>query len=124
MEEIKNRQDLINYIKNNCNSYIIIKVGAKWCNPCKKMNPLFNKLLCELVNNYKENNIIYLEIDKDNDNDCCSYLKVRGIPHIMYIKDGLLNQSMVGFDENKLCKLFKYIDNSIKNSIIQKKLYK
>tara|TARA_Y100000591_G_C21440891_1_gene501421 strand:- start:19 stop:387 length:369 start_codon:yes stop_codon:yes gene_type:complete len=120
MEEIKNRIDLNNFIKNNSNSHIIIKVGAEWCGPCKKMKPVFNELLCELGENNKENSIIYLEMDADKDRDCCSYLKVKGIPHVMYIKDGLLNQSMVGFEEKKLCRLFKYIDDSIKTSNIQK----
>lgn len=123
MEEIKNRVDLNNYIQDNCDSHIIIKVGADWCGPCKKMKPIFNELLCELVANNKEVNIIYLEMDADKDSDCCSYLKVKGIPHVMYIKNGNLNQSMVGFEEKKLCKLFKYINDSIKTSIIQKNVY-
>ena len=124
MEEIKNRTDFNLFIENNINSHIIIKVGASWCGPCKKMKPIFNKLFDKLVEDNKSNSIIYLEMDADKDKDCCTYLKVRGIPHIMYIKDGQLNQSMVGFDENKLCKLFKYIDNCIKSSVIQKNIYK
>ena len=60
-----------------------------------------------------EVNIIHLEMDLDNDNDCCKYLRVKGVPFILYYKNGELNQTMVGYNKLKLYKLFKYIDNDI-----------
>jgi thioredoxin 1 len=113
MEKITNRKDLSQYIKEKKNTHTIIKVSASWCGPCKKMKPLFNKLLYELVKKNENANIGYLKMDYDNDKDCCNFLKVRGIPHISYFKDGLLNQEMVGFDPEKLSKLFLYIDKQI-----------
>ena len=113
MENIKTRLELSKYINDNKDKHIIIKAGATWCGPCKKMKPLFNNLLCELSNNNKNSNIVYLELDVDVDKDCCNFLRIKGIPHILYIKEGELNQSMVGFESEKLCKLFKYINKEI-----------
>ena len=42
-----------------------------------------------------------------------NYLRIKGIPHIIYIKNGELNQSMVGFDSIKLGKFFEYINKQI-----------
>lgn len=110
MENIKTRDELSKYINNNVNKHIIIKVGATWCDPCKKMKPVFNNLLCELIKKRGDTDIIYLEIDIDKDKDCCNYLRVRGVPHIIYFNNGEINQNLVGFNSNKLCKLFSYID--------------
>ena len=112
MENIKTRIELSKYINENKDKHIIVKAGATWCGPCIKMKPLFNNLLCELI---KNNNldIIYLELDVDKDKDCCNYLRIKGIPHIIYIKNGELNQSMVGFDSIKLGKFFEYINKQI-----------
>ena len=113
-KKFKKRDDLILYLNENKNKHIIIKVGASWCGPCKKMKPVFNNLLCDLIKKKGNENIIYLELDIDKDKDCCNYLRVKGVPHISYIKDGELNQTMVGYNQNKLCKLFLYIDKLIK----------
>lgn len=113
MENIKTRIELSNYINNNKDKHIIIKAGATWCGPCKKMKPVFNNLLCELTDNNKKSNIIYLELDVDKDKDCCNYLRIKGIPHILYINNGELNQSMVGFESRKLSRLFEYINKQI-----------
>ena len=109
---IKDRNDLISFIKSNKNMHIIIKVSASWCGPCKKMKPQFNKLLNSLIKKY-ENKIVYLEMDLDNDKDCCSYLRVKGVPNILYYKNGVVNQSMVGYKEDSLNKLFSYIERNI-----------
>tara|TARA_A100001015_G_scaffold313325_1_gene420316 strand:+ start:180 stop:644 length:465 start_codon:yes stop_codon:yes gene_type:complete len=109
---IKDRNDLISFIKSNKNMHIIIKVGASWCGPCKKMKPQFNKLLNYLIKKY-EKKIVYLEMDLDNDKDCCSYLRVKGVPNILYYKNGVVNQSMVGYKEDSLNKLFSYIERNI-----------
>jgi len=119
MEEIKNRNDLSNFIKNNSSSHIIIKIGAEWCGPCKTIKPYVEKSLYELKKKVKDKKIdtkiIFLELNADNDSDCCSFLRVKGIPHIIYIKNGEINQNLVGCNIEKLQKLFNYIYKQIVN---------
>ena len=113
MNDINNRKDLIKYIEKNKRKHIIIKVSASWCKPCIKMNPVFKNLLNDLERK-NENNILYLDMDINKDSDCCTYLRVKSIPHILYFKNGQINQNMVGYNDKNLNKLFSYINRNIK----------
>lgn len=69
---------------------IIIKFGASWCGPCKKISPVYKQFIQDINrNNNINNNIVFADIDIDTDinNELYSTLKrlkmIKGVPTIM-----------------------------------------
>ena len=66
---------------------VIIKMGATWCGPCKKIKPIVDAFFAS-----SPDNVICCEIDVDESVDLYTYFKgkrmVNGIPVIMCFKRG------------------------------------
>ena len=58
----------------------VIKFGAKWCGPCKKIDPYFN----ELSNEYK--NVIFTHVDVDEDQDVAEDYEISALPTFVFEK--------------------------------------
>ena len=86
---------------------LIIKFGADWCSPCKRIESLVNKWFMKMPNNVQT---VLVNIDKSI--EIYSYLKnkkmLNGIPCILMYKKGNLGY---GFDDA--------INNSNRNEIDQ-----
>mgnify|MGYP001156706222 FL=1 len=97
--EIKSRNDYVNLIKTNPGLFIV-KFGAEWCAPCKKIE----KEVLEKFNTMPDN-VQCAVIDIDNNLDVFAFLKTKkmfaGIPAILcyqkdndsYIPDEIHNNS-------------------------------
>ena len=73
----------------------VIDFYATWCGPCKVLGPVFESIM----NEYPENNESGVEMKKDNvddDNSEASAFGIRSIPTIIYIKDGVEVDRLVG----------------------------
>ena len=45
--EIKKRDEFKTYVKNN--KFVIVKIGATWCGPCKRCTPTVEKLFNQML---------------------------------------------------------------------------
>ena len=89
---------------------VIIKMGATWCGPCKKIKPVVDAFFAS-----SPDNVICCEIDVDESFDLYSYFKskkmVNGIPVIMCYKKGntsfIPDDSITGADPVQLDAFFK-----------------
>lgn len=62
----------------------VIKFGALWCNPCKLMHPVFEKINEKL----STDELSFSEIDVDDDTeDLSSKYGIRNIPAILVIDE-------------------------------------
>ncbi len=70
--------------------YVIIKFGAEWCGPCKKIEPLVEKWFAALPDTVQ-----CCKIDVDESIEVYGFLKskrrINGIPAILAWKKGNLN---------------------------------
>lgn len=77
-----NRNDYQNIITQPRDKNIIFYFGATWCKPCKTVKPI----VMSKIENLK-NNIIFHDIDVDDNFDVYAYLKknkvVTGIPTLL-----------------------------------------
>ncbi len=94
--------------------YIIINISASWCKPCKSIaTPLE-----EFINNCKcDDNFIFLKCDYDliSDNELfMNEYKINKIPYFIFIERGIMKNSFIGADLNKLFELIN--DFVIKNN--------
>ena len=108
IKSIDSVKDFQNLVENN-KGVILIKFGAKWCGPCKRIEPY----VMEFFNNVPEN-IQCVIIDIDECIEFYSFLKkkrvVNGVPVILcYLKDNktfIPDDFVVGTDKIKLDEFF------------------
>lgn len=74
--------------------YTLVDYNAKWCGPCKKMNPIL-----ESVAEKKSNKLKLLKIDADENPSLLDQKKIEGIPYLELYKDGQLVWKHEGYIE-------------------------
>jgi thioredoxin 1 len=99
---------------NNKKGGIIIKFGAEWCGPCKKIEPLVHNLMEEMPDT-----ITCVTIDIDNNFELYALFKskrlINGVPAIFGFRkenvSGIPDDVVVGADENQIRILFQKYAN-------------
>ena len=79
--ELKNRNDLKKFVLSN--NYVVVKVSATWCGPCKKASPIFNNGFLSLNDSTK-----LVLVDADDGSDICNSLRVKSVPMYLFYKNG------------------------------------
>jgi thioredoxin 1 len=96
---MKNRDELANFVK--VNDYVIIKIGAEWCGPCKRIQPTVDKLFQQMPND------VHLVMVDADDGDIAAALRVKVLPTFLnYIKGDLQDVYATG-DEESVVKFFQ-----------------
>lgn len=80
------------------NDFVVIKYGAEWCGPCKKLTPVMSQLAKE------HDHVYFLDVDVENDeiSEHPDLSNVGKIPHIKFFVDGKLEREIVGLDLDSL----------------------
>jgi thiol-disulfide isomerase/thioredoxin len=105
----ENRQDFFNLLKVNP-GLVIIKFGATWCGPCKKIKHVVDGFFAT-----SPDNVICADVDVDESFDLYGFFKskkmVNGIPVMLcYIKGNetfIPDDSVTGIDAVALDAFFK-----------------
>jgi len=103
------RNDFFKLLQNNP-GLIIIKLGAEWCQPCKKISPILEAFFAT-----SPDDVVCADIDVDESFDLYAYLKskkmVNGIPVILCYKKGnqtfIPDESVTGADPVELDSFFR-----------------
>ena len=80
---------------------VILKLGAGWCSPCKRLAPIIKELQSE-----RKGKEVYLDLDVYKNKDLASKYEVKLIPTIVFFdKHGKLKGKTEGFmDKMQLLK--------------------
>lgn len=112
------KRDTFNELLIKNPGIIIIKFSAKWCNPCKKINPLVHHTF-----SVSPPEVVCCDLDVDVNFDLYSFFKfkkmVTGIPVMLcFVKDNLTfipNEICTGADLNDVDHFFKLCNKYLQN---------
>jgi thioredoxin 1 len=105
----QSRNDFMNLLTKNP-GLIILKLGATWCGPCKRIQPVLDGFFAS-----SPDNVVCCDIDVDESFDLYAFFKskkmVNGVPVILLYKKGnesfIPDDSITGADPVELDKFFK-----------------
>jgi thioredoxin 1 len=109
ISQFKSRDEFLRLLQNNP-GLVVLKLGATWCGPCKRIKPVLDGFFAS-----SPDNVICCDIDVDECSDLYVYFKskkmVNGIPAILLYKRGnttyIPDDSVTGADPVELDKFFK-----------------
>ena len=113
ISKFESRQEFLKLLTVNP-GLVIVKLGAEWCGPCKKIKPVLEGFFAT-----SPPNVICADIDVDESFDLYAQLKskkmVNGIPVILCYKRGNVSfvpdDSVTGSEPAKLDAFFKRCGN-------------
>jgi len=106
--QLTNRTDFKHYIMNK--TFVVVKISATWCGPCKRATPYFNEGFLSL-----SRNVNLVLIDADDGADVCSALKVKSVPMYMFYKNGDCLEICISAEKKEIEYFFKQVKTHLKN---------
>lgn len=85
-------------------THVVIYFTAKWCGPCKRIKPVFEAFERESLE--KMDDLVYLKIDVDDDQEIANYAKIKSMPTFLFYKQGELAIQMKGANPTELKQCF------------------
>ncbi len=86
------------YVENNSldevvtnDNVALVDFWAPWCGPCRMLAPILDQLAEEFKN---KANIV--KVDTDKNQDLAVKLGIRSVPTVMFYKNGILMETIVG----------------------------
>ena len=70
----------------------MVDFHASWCGPCRTLGPIIERVS-------EEKNVKLLKVDADESKDIASSFSVRGIPTVIFFKDGQEVDRVVGLKQ-------------------------
>ncbi len=68
---------------------VMVDFHAEWCGPCKALGPILEQVS-------KEENVKLIKVNVDENNELSSEYGVRGIPTVLFFKNGECKEQNVG----------------------------
>ena len=90
---------------------VIVDFWAPWCEPCKQLTPVIEKIVKE-----KNGNVILAKMNIDESPEVAQQLKIQSIPAVMAFNDGQPVDGFIGVQQEK--NIIEFINkiSSLKNS--------
>ena len=70
---------------------VMVDFWATWCGPCKIIAPVVEELSKEY-----EGKVTFVKVNTDENTDIATKYNIRGIPTLMFFKDGKVADQVVG----------------------------
>jgi thioredoxin 1 len=70
---------------------VLLDIGATWCGPCKALAPIIDEIAAEY-----EGKVLVCKVDVDEAPGIASEFRVRNVPTVLFIKNGVAVDKSVG----------------------------
>lgn len=97
---VHTKEDLQSFLKTYASNPVVVYVTAKWCGPCKRSFPYIVEKLKE------RKDILCVKLDYDDDRSAVSYMKVRSVPSLFYMRNNTKENVCFSSSENDIDMLF------------------
>lgn len=87
--------------KNGATGLVVVKFGAVWCGPCRKIAPKFAKLASS------HPDVLCIDVDVDKLDGLSDASDVRGVPCFKFFKNNIQVDTFAGANEQKLEEFFE-----------------
>ena len=95
--------ELKTYFQNN--DLVVVKLGATWCPPCRKLEPK----LPLLAGRFKEAGVTFIDVDVDESEEISVEYKVSAIPDVIVFYKGVEKGRVVGYRLEEIYSLVEYV---------------
>jgi thioredoxin 1 len=89
MKKINNVETIREEIKNG---NVLLKFSASWCYPCK----VVGETISSIENDFNNVSFIEVDIDEVDDDSILTEYKIKNIPALFFMKDGLISNKVIG----------------------------
>ncbi|MEN8264949.1 MAG: thioredoxin [Nitrospirota bacterium] len=83
--------DTFGEVVEKSESLVMVDFWATWCGPCKIVAPVVEELAKEY-----EGKVNFVKVNTDENQDLATRFNIRGIPTLMFFKDGDVKDQVVG----------------------------
>jgi thioredoxin 1 len=106
--EIKSIEQINTIVEKSGKNLIMLDLYADWCQPCKILSPMLEKIAAEYIDK-----VSVYKINIDNNPDIARAFMVSGIPYVVFVKDKKVVYTITGLRSKG-----EYIDtiNRLNNS--------
>ena len=109
--EVMTENFMSDVIERSKETPVIVDFWAPWCEPCKQLTPVIEKIVKE-----KNGNVILAKMNIDESPEVAQQLKIQSIPAVMAFNDGQPVDGFIGVQPEK--NIIEFINkiSSLKNS--------
>ena len=93
IREIKNKEDLNDFLNMESGNLHIVKIGAPWCGPCRQLESTLHNLDGDKIGSTF---IADVNIDEEANDDIATDYNVRNIPVTLFVKNNEVVERVVG----------------------------
>ena len=109
--EVISENFMTDVIEQSKETPVIVDFWAPWCEPCKQLTPIIEKIIKE-----KNGKVILAKMNIDESPEVAQQLKIQSIPAVMAFNDGQPIDGFIGVQSEKSIIEFVNKISSLKNS--------
>ena len=109
--EVITENFMTDVIEQSKDTPVIVDFWAPWCEPCKQLTPIIEKIIKE-----KNGKVILAKMNIDESPEVAQQLKIQSIPAVMAFSDGQPVDGFIGVQSEKNISEFVNKISSLKNS--------
>ena len=109
--EVITESFMTDVIEQSKETPVIVDFWAPWCEPCKQLTPIIEKIIKE-----KNGKVILAKMNIDESPEVAQQLKIQSIPAVMAFNDGQPVDGFIGVQSEKNISEFVNKISSLKNS--------